>query len=115
MIQVPVTFDAANRRRDKSVGMRFTTNLEISNHDFAEMDKLVGMEGWCLFSPNELELKDVPKGDAPTEGKSMSQRVRNVNYVAWETLTDKSTPFDQWHNQRMEAYIQQVKDKLPER
>lgn len=114
-IQVPCTFDAANRRKDKTVGMRFTSNYEVTNEDFAEMDRLMGKTGWVLFSPNEFKDADVPKEDAPSEGKSVSQRVRAVNYVAWETMTDKSVPFDQWHSQRMEAYIQQVKDKLPER
>jgi hypothetical protein len=115
MIQVPVTFDRANRRKDRSVSLAFTTNLEVSNADFAMMDNFTSMSGWCLFSPNELEPMDVPKSNAPTMGKSIMQRVRNVDYVAWELLTDKSVPFDPWFERRMEAYIQAVKDKLPER
>lgn len=115
MIQVPVTWDRANRRKDRSVSMAFTTNLEISNNDFAEMDKLVGQEGWCLFSPNELEPMNVPKENAPSEGKSQATLTRNTLYVAWELLTDKSIPFDMYYNQQLEKYRQFIKSKLPER
>jgi len=97
------------------VSLSFTTNLEISNEDFAAMDKLVGMEGWCLFSPNELETKDIPKENAPSEGKSMRERMRAMHWVYWDTNTDKSVPFVQWYDRYQEAYMQRLKDKLPER
>lgn len=57
-IQVPCTFDAASRRKDKTVGMRFTSNYEVTNEDFAEMDRLMGNTGWVLFSPNEFKDAD---------------------------------------------------------
>ena len=115
MITVPVTFDAANRKKDKSVSLRFTTNLEISNQDFATMDRFVSQAGWLGFSENEDDMADIPKENAPTEGKSLSERLRSVLYVRWNTLTDKQTPFDQYRSIQMEKIIERLKQDLPRR
>lgn len=115
IITVPATFDAASRKKDKSVSLRFTTNLEISNQDFAEMDLYVGQAGWATFSPNEISLADLPKEDAPDQSKSKATRLRNVLYVRWETLTDKKVPFDIFYDTNMEKLIERLKEDLPER
>jgi hypothetical protein len=115
IITVPVTFDAANRRKDKSVSMRFTSNLEVSNADFATMDLYAGREGWLAFKDNEISEADIPKENAPSDGKSMRDRMRATHWVYWDTNTDKSVPFPIWYDQYQEAYIQRLKDKLPER
>ena len=115
IITVPGTWDRANRKKDKSVSLAFTTNLEISNEDFATMDLHVGESGWVSFSPNEISLEDIPKGDAQDQSKSKATRLRNVLYVRWETLTDKVTPFDQYYDTQMERLIERLKQDLPER
>jgi hypothetical protein len=115
-IIVPATLDAANRKKDRSVSLRATTNLEINNEDFAMMDTFVSHSGWLLFSENELTANDVPEYNAlESEGKSPSQRLYSVMFVAWNELTDKSTPFEYWRVEQMEKIINQYKAKLPER
>lgn len=70
-IQVPVTFDRAARKKDKSVTLSFTSNLEISTGDYMLMDELLQSEGWLLFSTNELQEADIPAEPAQGhEGKN---------------------------------------------
>jgi hypothetical protein len=77
-IQLPVVFDAAHRKKDRSLSLRLTTTLEVTNQHFAEIDKAVGTTGYFLFSPNRFEDSDVPDEDAPSDTKRPSQRLRGV-------------------------------------
>lgn len=115
-IQIPVTWDAANRKKDRSVGLRFTSNLEISNTDFATMDNLVNQSGWLLFSGDtEIDMKNVPRESAPVDigQKKPSQRLRAVLYRIWEQKTDQSEPFETHYYVRiMEKIIERYKEEL---
>lgn len=114
-MQVPVTLDSANRKKDRSVSMRFTTNLEISNADFAEMDKVMGTQGWLLFKENEFTEADIPKGDAPVDvgQKKPSTILRAVLYRIWEQKTDQSENFDYSYYPRiMGKIIERYKEEL---
>ncbi len=77
-ITIPCTFDSATRRKDRSVRLAFTSNLEISPEDLMEMDRRLSHSGWMLFAENELQAKDIP--DVPADeafGKmSLSQEMR---------------------------------------
>lgn len=111
-MQVPVTFDSANRKKDRSVSMRFTTNLEVSNADFAEMDKVVGSQGWLLFKDNEFSVGDVPDEPAPSrEGKTKIQRMRSVYFLLWKK-TDQSEPFDSFWDRQFERVLDKLKERL---
>jgi hypothetical protein len=112
-MQVPVTFDKANRKKDRSVSLAFTTNMEISNKDFALMDTIVSNEGWLLFSANELKDSDVPKEDASSrESKPKIVRLKAVYFLYWRDKTDQSEPFDNYWNRNFEKLMDTVKDKL---
>lgn len=117
LVQIEATLDSANRKKDRSVTLRFTTNFEVTNEDFARMDTFVNHAGWLLFSENEQSMMDIPEQSAADKlaGKSPSQRLYNVMFVAWNELTDKSTPFEYWRLTQMESLINQYKAKLPER
>jgi hypothetical protein len=112
-MQIPVTWDSANRKRDRSVSLRFTTNFEINNQDFSKMDEMVGLQGWLLFKENEsIDLKELPTEAAPTDGKKPSQRLRGVLWHYWDKNTDRSEEFDAYYARSMERIIEQVKDKI---
>ncbi len=113
-MQIPVTWDAANRKKDKSVSLRFTTNFEISHEDFSEMDKHVGSIGWLLFKENAFNKDEIPDNDAPAEfTKKPSIRLRNVLYRVWEQQTDMTEDFDRSYYPRiMEGLIDKYKEKL---
>src|SRR4051794_20830969 len=101
-IRLPVTLDAATRRKDRSVTIRATTNLEIPTDEYAEIDRLVQQSGWLLFSPNELEDADVPTEDAPSpEEKPKGQRLRAVRYLIWKKRGIEE-PFEAWYTRWFE-------------
>jgi hypothetical protein len=112
-VQIPVTLDSANRRKDKSVRLSFSSTFEMNTPDFAELDLLMGDQGWLLFKSNtNFETHEIPKEDAPADGKKPSVRLRAVIYRFWEQQTDQSEPFDYFYQKRMENIINQFKDKL---
>lgn len=113
-MQVPVTWDRAARKKDKSVSLAFTTNFEITNDDFAKMDRFVGGIGWMLFKPNKsFEDEEIPEENAPEDGsKTKLQRLRAVYFVFWKTKTDMSEPFDMYWTRKFEILMDTVKEKL---
>lgn len=114
MFQSPVTFDSANRKKDRSVVLKMTTNLEVSNEDFAAMDRLVQTSGWAAYKPNEsFNLDEMPKEDAPTEGgKTKLQRLRAVVFLIWRDHTDQSEDFNSYWNHSFEKILDQLKARL---
>jgi hypothetical protein len=85
---------------------------EITNDDFAEMDKHVGSQGWLTYTEGAKAPDEVVVPDAlPTEGKSPSVRLRAVMHVWWVqqgSVGDSET----FYRTKMEAIISQIKDKL---
>lgn len=112
VMQMSVTLDGATRKADRSVTMRFTSTMEMSNLDFAMLDRLHQSSGWLLFRPNEFDPAEVPTEDAPDDGKRPSQRLRAVLYIYWRDHTDQSEPFQQYYVRWMERKINEVKDHL---
>lgn len=111
-ITVPCTLDSATRRKDRSVTLKFSSNLEVTSEDYLEMDRRLHKAGWLLWSENELQLEDIPTHDAPTEErKSKGQRLRAVYFLIWRKLgTDE--PFDTWWDRQFERLLDQLKDKI---
>lgn len=110
-IQLPATLDAANRKKDRSVSLRLTSMQELSNQEFAVIDTLHGASGWMLFSPEELQEKDIPKDSPPSSKKTPSQRLRAALFVLWEQ-TSRSQDFESFYKQRMERIIEAVKQEF---
>jgi hypothetical protein len=111
-IQIAVTFDTANRRKDRTVRLSFTSNLEVSTEDYAEMDRRVLSEGWLLFGPNEMAESDVPQDQAPGDNKKPSVRMRGVLWHIWDKNTDRSEPFDMYYQRIMDRLIDKLKEQL---
>ncbi len=59
-------------------------------------------------SDEELKLEAIRKD---TQGKSPSQRMRNVIYCLWEQAGAPGV-FDTYYGKKMEQMINQLKDKL---
>lgn len=112
-MQCPVTFDSANRRKDKSVRLSFSSTFEVSPEDFMEMDKLTGNTGWCLFKENEsFHEADLPKEDAPDESKTPSQRLRAAYYVFHQQAGKDKKDFNRDYAAYIETIIDRIKEKL---
>lgn len=114
-----VTLDSATRKKDRSVSLRFTTTLEQSSEEFMKMDKLINDTGLIYFkSSGQLtkeEIRELDNVELEVEGKTKSQRLRNVLYVYWEQLKDspsKTQLFNDFYSDAMEKIIEHYKSKL---
>ena len=109
-----VTFDSANRKKDRSISLRFTTNTEQSTDEFMEMDKLINSSGVLVFSERTKltteELEEIKNVDFKVEGKTKSQRLRNVLFVYWKQKGVGE--FNDFYAQKMEEIIEHFKSKL---
>lgn len=116
VVRIPVTWEAANRKKDRSVSLRFVTAFEVPNDEFAIMDTYAGKSnGWLLYAENELTEADVPKEIAPVDAgqKKPSVRLRAVLYRVWEQKTDMAEPFDaSYYPRQMEKIINRFKQEL---
>lgn len=110
-----VTLNRANRKADRSVSMTFTTQLEESSEGFMEIDTILNQSGILYFKPSgeltQQEIDEIEKTDIEVEGKSKSQRLRNVLYRLWEQ-SKTSVNFNDFYSQRMEQLIEQIKERL---
>ena len=111
-IEIPVTLEGIRRLADRSVSLRFTSAQEIPVPEMAVLDSLFQSEGWLLFAQNRLDASTIPKEDAPSEGKSQSQRLRAVFFVSWQKNTDQTEDFEAYYRRRMEKLIAYVKKEL---
>ena len=111
------TLDRANRKKDKSVSITFITDLEQSTDEFMEMDKLVGNHGIIYFSERSIltqqEMNELDKANIESEGKTKSQRLRNVLFRLWEQ-GDKAKTFNVYYADWMDKVIEKLKSKLDE-
>jgi hypothetical protein len=111
--QIPVTFDSANRRRDKSVRLAFTTNLEIPTDEYMIMDGLIQNTGWLVWSSNELQPSDIP--DVPADeafGKfTPSQETRWLLKKLYEQHP-QDVEWADYYRSRMAAINNELKARL---
>lgn len=114
-IRYPATLEAATRKKDRSVSLRFVTSFEVSNNDFAVTDTLHGASGWLLFCEEELTEQHVPDEPLPSEAtpKRPSQRLRAALFVVWKETNDQRD-FDTYYRHSMERIIEDVKREIPE-
>lgn len=110
-----VTFTKYNTRKDKSCALTFVTNYEVSAEDVAEFHKVVDHHGIIYFSDKGTLTKEekdaVDAVDLEIEGKSKSQRLRNVLFILWKQQGEIGD-FKEFYSSWMEKIIQGFKDKL---
>ena len=109
-----VTLDRASRKKDKSVSLTFITELEQSSAEFMEIDSNLDKHGVIYFKTNgkltEEEVEQIDKVDIQAEGKTKSQRLRNVLFIYNQQNGDKD--FKEFYADEMEKVIEHYKSKL---
>jgi hypothetical protein len=110
--QVPVSFDSANRRKDRSIRMSFSSLFEMNTEDYMEIDKQLQQSGWLVFASKAVNDVDIPDEDFETDLKSPSKRLRSVLYVYHMEKDGDPAKFRQFYETTMEKYIQKVKDSI---
>jgi hypothetical protein len=112
-----VTLDSATRRKDKSVAIKFTTNTEQSSEQFMELDQVLNTSGVLYFkshgSLTQEEVDALDDVDIELEGKTKSQRLRNVLYVLHKE-TNSQQDFKDFYSNKMESLIAHFKGQIPE-
>lgn len=110
-----VSFESANRKKDRSVSIRFTTDLEQSTDDFMEIDKMLNSRGILYYSDRgeltQEEIDTLDEVDIEMQGKSKSQRMRSVMFLLWKQQGEKGN-FKDFYSEKMESIITKMKDKL---
>jgi len=109
-LQIPATMTGASTLSDGGMSLRFHTQ-ELQDEEAVEVMKHRNEFGYLLFSPNEFQDKDIPKGEAEYEGKTPSQRLRAVLFVYWQQIGAKGD-FENFYRTRMDKIVEQVKAKL---
>lgn len=112
-----VTLDRSNRKKDKSVSITFITQLEQSSEEFMNIDKLTNSSGVLYFKSDgdltDEELKAIDVVKIESEGKSKSQRLRNVLYRFYEQkIKPHNKGFIIFYANEMERIIEHYKSKL---
>jgi len=108
--------DGYQRRKDRSVSIRFITQ-EKSSSEVVEIDEMLDTFGILYFrgeeqmNDEEIEELDAIELDLYDEPKSQSARLRNVLYVLWKQQGEHGD-FKKFYRQKTEEIIQHFKTKL---
>jgi len=110
-----VTLDSVRRRKDKSIGLTFITTTEQTPEQLMEIDRLTDQSGVIYFKGSgtltQEEVDELDNVDIELEGKSKSQRLRNVLFVYWNQL-GKPDEWKSFYSIQMEKFIENLKQKL---
>lgn len=110
-----VTLDRINRKKDKSVSLTFITDNEQTSEQFMELDKALDSMGVLYFKPKGLlttaEVDELDAVDIELEGKSQSQRLRNVLFV-YHQQSESKDDFKAFYKRETEKIIEHYKSKL---
>lgn len=110
MIQLPASLNSYRDKVDGSATLSFSTR-ELTDSEIIILRQYRLKEGWLLFKENAFNESEVPEEDAPTEGKSHSQRLYNVMYKIWAQDTPM-VDFESWRRIQMEKIISHYKTKI---
>jgi hypothetical protein len=102
---IAAILDGVTPRKDGSLTLRFVTQ-EVSKDDKIQAMEYFQSMGHLLFAENEIELSDIPKGNAYLDaGKSPSKRLRDRMFVYYKhrQIGDLEN-FEKWYERRLEEY-----------
>lgn len=103
-----------NRLKDRSVNVSFNLN-EMDSESLMEIDSLVDSFGCIYFKENGFisneEQKAIDEADLSNDGKSQSERLRNVLFILYKQKNETSS-FDEFYKRTTEKIIQHFKQKL---
>lgn len=110
--------DGYQRRKDKSVSLRFVTQ-ELTTNEVAEIDRCLDTFGVLYYrGDGQLNKEEVAELDAIEldlydEPKTQSQRLRNVLYKVHQQ-TGAKEDWKEFYKVETEKIIQHYKNKLDE-
>lgn len=112
---LPIIVTSIRTRVDGSLTVCVETQ-ELSSSNAGELFTLRGKPAMMYLSPKETisqkEIDQVNAIDAEIDGKTPSQRLRNVIYVLFTQQPNGYEDFDTFYKNKMGAIIDHLKSKL---
>lgn len=108
--------DGYQRRKDKSVSIRFVTQ-ELTTNEVAEIDRCLDTFGVLYYrgtehvNTEEIDELDNIELDLYDQPKKQSQRMRNIMYKVWMEQGGQGD-FKEYYKKETEKIIQHYKNKL---
>lgn len=112
-VKLAAIFSGIKSRKDRSYRLEFDTR-ELGGEDASKLLEMRMDEGWLLFAPtSSIDEKDIPKSqaDSGANGKTPSQRLRAVLFIAWSQKGSEGD-FEDYYRRKMEMIIEQFKERL---
>jgi len=100
-------------RKDRCGTLKFTSARELTK-DEREFLLEAGVEdelGWLLWSPNKMQVEDLPNEPASDNNKTPSKRLRSVLFILWKQEGSRGT-FENYYLEKMEKLVDMIKSKL---
>ncbi len=112
IVQIPAIIDKVESNDDNSAKVKIFTR-EIKPEVFGYLFSLNKKEVWLAVSEIEMKPEDIEVAEVKVERneKTPSQRLRATLFVLWEQ-TKQTTNFEQYYREKMEDFINKVKEKL---
>ena len=112
---LPVIFKGHRYRSDKSCSINFITELEVQPEMLTVFGRYQDRHGFLAFKEDnkltEEEIKAIEEVNVKREGKTLSQKLRNILYVYNEQYGSKDD-FKDFYDSEMQQIIQHYKNKL---
>lgn len=106
--------DKITTLKDRSVKITLDTQ-ELSPTKAGEIFTLMNSLATVYISPSEITSREMAQVDSiepEMPGKSPSQRMRNVLFILWKQDNQGFKEFDSFYKERMETYIQELKNNI---
>jgi len=113
MIKAPAIITGVSSLRDGGLSVRLHTN-ELSVQQKAEIMGYDGQFGYFLFKENsegDIANLEIPKDNAPAEGKSKSQILRGMLYGLFKAQKEAGD-FEVWYRKEMDKFITHVRQNI---
>lgn len=111
---LPTYVENISTRKDNSVKITLGTQ-ELSPAKAGELFNLMNKLAMTYICPKDIsqrEIDQVEKLDPEFDGKTQSQRIRNVLYKLWEQDKEGYQQYDNYYKAKTEMYIEHLKGKI---
>jgi len=112
---IPVIVENISTRKDRTVKIVLGSQ-EISPARAGELFNLMNKVAACYLKESDIDQGEIDKVDLLNpefEGKTQSQRLRNVLYLNHQQNTEGYKEFNSYYHAKMESYIEALKNNLP--
>lgn len=111
---IPTYVENISTRKDNSVKITLGTQ-ELSPAKAGELFNLMNKLAMTYICPKDIsqrEIDQVEKLDPEFDGKTQSQRIRNVLYKLFEQDPEGYQHFDNYYKAKTEKYIEHLKARI---